>query len=498
MASFAPESSRPEMPGQPDNSTSAGAVTGNGGGVATATTAGQMIALLAELLDAETLEIAAYRLVAGLAADGGYQRVSLGLWEGRRIRLVASSDNNSVLQAHELKSLIAGAMEEALEQGCSLTCPAGEQSAIPILVEHQLLARQVDSALATLPIGLNGQPVAALCFEKQRAPHAQGAQAWSPFTANELLALEQTLALAGPALRWMQMAQIAWHQRLWRTLGQFGASLRMPERKNRRRLILGLGLALTLLTLLPVSDQVGGRSRIEGMEQRTISAPTDSFIKVAHVRPGDRVKAGDPLVDLLEADLQLERDRWNSQLTQHENSYAAAMGRADRVAAATSIARIGEAQAQLSLVDEQLQRARILAPFDAQVIQGDLSQLIGPPVHQGDTLLTLASVDHFRVIVEVDEVDIARVEVGQSGELALSSLPWENYDLVVKRIVPMARAVDGRNVFEVEADLLDPPSALRPGLLGRAQITTGRTPLLWSWSRHMLLRLRVAMWAWLG
>ena len=69
--------------------------------------------------------------------------------------------------------------------------------------------------------------------------------------------------------------------------------------------------------------------------------------------------------------------------------------------------------------------------------------------------------------------------------------------LVVERIAPLARAVDGRNVFEVEARLAEPRPDLRPGLLGRAQIVAGRAPLLWAWTQHALLRLRVALWSWL-
>ena len=173
------------------------------------------------------------------------------------------------------------------------------------------------------------------------------------------------------------------------------------------------------------------------------------------------------------------------------------MAKSDRVAAATSMARIGEAQAQLALVDQQLARGRVTAPFDALVIQGDLSQSIGAPVRQGDTLLTLATTGRHRVMVEVDEVDIARVQPGQAGRLALSSLPWDSEELVVERIAPLAKAVDGRNVFEVEARLLSPRADLRPGLLGRASLVSGRAPLLWAWSRHAAQRLRVAAWAWL-
>jgi multidrug efflux pump subunit AcrA (membrane-fusion protein) len=162
------------------------------------------------------------------------------------------------------------------------------------------------------------------------------------------------------------------------------------------------------------------------------------------------------------------------------------------------MARMGEAQAQLALVEEQLARGRITAPFDAVVIQGDLSQSAGAPVRQGDTLLTLASTAGFRVIVDIDETDIARVQEGQPGTMVLSSSPWEGEELVVQRISPLARPVEGRNVFEVEARLASPRPELRPGLIGRAQIVTGRMPPLWAWTRHALDRVRMAWWSWLG
>jgi len=258
------------------------------------------------------------------------------------------------------------------------------------------------------------------------------------------------------------------------------------------------GLAALFLAVAPLEHEVGGRARVEGAEQRVLVAPADGFVKTAHVRPGDRVKAGDALVDLLDGDLRLERERWTSQLAQHENAYAAAMAKSDRAVASTSLARISEAQSQLALVDEQLLRGRVAAPFDALVIQGDLSQSIGAPVRQGDTLLTLATTGLHRVIVEVDEVDIARVQPGQAGRLALSSLPWDRQDLVVERITPLAKAVDGRNVFEVEARLVAPRGDLRPGLLGRAELVVGRMPPLWAWTRHALARIRVSWWSWLG
>ena len=448
--------------------------------------------LYASLLDTDVLAVGAHRLAAALAADGGFERVSIGLHEAGRTRLIATSHLDLAQLPVELEPALLGAMDEALEQGLTLACPAADEGGDPLLVEHRLLQRLVGGAVATVPLGTAGRPLAAVCVERRGASPDAG------FSADELQRLERLLVLAAPALRWMHAGTEPGLRRLRRDLLRGLAALRQPERRASRHWLLGAAVMVTLAAIVPLEDPVAGRARIEGAEQRVMAAPTDGFIKTAHVRPGDQVRAGAPLVDLLEADLRLEADRWTSQLAQHENAYAAAMGRSDRVAASTSIARVSEAQAQLALVTEQLARGRIVAPFDGQVIQGDLSQQIGAPVRQGDALLTLAKSGRHRVIVEVDEVDIARVQAGQQGRLALSSLPWDREDLVVERIAPLARAVDGRNVFEVEAHLLGTRAELRPGLLGRADIVSGRAPLLWGWTRHALLRLRVALWAWLA
>ena len=496
------------------------------------------VTLYARLLDATSLETGARQLAAALAAGHGFDRTWIGVHEAGRTRLVGGFPVDLQGQAHgELAQRVLGAMDEALDQAQSLAWPPAGPASHPasgtntalvtiaanaaaaagvaatatstasvaatavtdatatatatdaILIEHEALQRQVGGAVACMPLGVGGEACAAVCVERRGD---------APFSAAELLHLERSLVLAAPALRWMQSATEPWHRRLRRGLARQRAALRQPDRRGARRLLAVSALAFGFVALVPLADDVGGRARIEGAEQRVLAAPTDGFVRTANVRPGDRVKAGDVLVELLEADLRLERDRWSSQLAQHENAYASAMARSDRVAAANGMARVGEAQAQLALVDQQLVRGRVTAPFDALVIDGDLSQSIGAPVRQGDTLLTLATSGRHRVVVEVDEVDIARVRPGQGGRLRLSSLFWDSEPVVVERIAPLARAVDGRNVFEVEARLVTPRADLRPGLLGRANLDSDRAPLLWAWSRHALQRLRVAAWAWLG
>lgn len=455
--------------------------------------AASALALYAKVLSASTLQAAAHALVSSLASEYGFSRVTLGLREHGVTSLIASSSQDVANAQSRLSQCIAGAMDEAMEQGVSLVWPipgpASLQLAQAILVEHMALQREVGGTTATIPFGQGGEAYGAVCVERHDG---------APLTSLELHQVGQRLLLAAPALRWMQFGAQSWFQRARRDVKSGWQALRQPRRRTTRRWLLGAAAVVCFLAVAPLEYEVSGRARIEGAQQRVLSAPTDGFVKTAHVRPGDRVKAGAALVDLIEEDQRLERERWSSQLAQHENAFAAAMAKSDRVGTSTSLARVSEAQAQLALIDEQLLRGRMTAPFDALVIQGDLSQSIGAPVRQGDALLTLATTGQFRVIVDIDEIDIARVRVGQAGRLSLSSLPWDSQDLVVERITPLAKAVEGRNIFEVEARLAAPDVELRPGLLGRAELVVGRMPPLWALTRHAVDRIRLTWWNWLG
>ena len=450
--------------------------------------------MYAKVLAASSLDAAAHALVEALTADFGYSLAAIGLSSRNRTQLLASTHLDQANPQADLPQALLGAMDESIEQGVALAWPqpqpetAGAAAADVIRVEHVALQRQLGGAVASVPLGNAGEAFAAVTVAREGEPFASG----------ELAYLEQVLVLVAPALRWMHHAGQPWHRRMARELAQGLSTLRQPRRRRTRWVLAAGVLALLFAALAPLEYEVGGRARIEGVQQRVVSAPTDGFVKTAYVRPGDTVRAGDPLVDLIEGDLQLERGRWASQIEQHENAYAAAMSKADRMGASTSMARMGEAQAQLALVEQQITRGRITAPFDAVVIQGDLSQSAGAPVRQGDNLLTLASSAGFRVIVEIDETDIARVAPGQAGRMVLSSSPWDTQDLVIERISPLSRAVDGRNVFDVQARLAGARPDLRPGLSGRAGFVVGRMPPLWAWTRHVLDRVRLAWWSWLG
>ncbi len=130
-------------------------------------------------------------------------------------------------------------------------------------------------------------------------------------------------------------------------------------------------------------------------------------------------------------------------------------------------------------------------------MSGDLSQMIGASVQRGQVLFEVAPLDSYRVILNVDEREIGRVETGQTGELVVSALPNEALSFRVDKITPIADAQSGRNVFRVEGLIVDSPQHLRPGMEGIGKIEIGRHNLAWIWLHPLVDWLRIWSWHWL-
>lgn len=448
------------------------------------------------------LEPASQAGARALASALSARRVSLAMDRGDgQLRLLGLSDGQVAEAAAVAEEALLDALCEAFDQQADVHWPAvnpnGPRSSS---MAGRAEMPRVDHALRTLlatrtgagssyPLVADGRTVGAVCIEWETQAARDQARTLLP---------EHLMAWMAPVLALMHDNERGWARRLVDGARAWFASSERPERRWRRSFVPVLVAVLVGVAAWPATQLIGGPARLEGAIQRVLAAPADGFIHQVHARPGDRVRAGQPLVDLADRELQLERQRWHSQLAQQLDAHAAAQARQDRAGLAQHQAKADEAQAQLDLVDEKLGRARLLAPFDAVVVQGDLAQQLGAPVKQGTELMTLAPQGAYRVIVEIDERDVAELQIGQGGSLALSAMPWQALPLKVVRIAPVARATDGHNVFEVEAELPSPPSELRPGLLGQARIEAGTAPLAWQWTRRVLASLSLAWWRWVA
>ena len=254
--------------------------------------------------------------------------------------------------------------------------------------------------------------------------------------------------------------------------------------------------AVAFFAVFTITFRISGDARIEGQIQQSAVAPFAGYIAQASVRPGDRVRAGDLLAQLYDRDLRLEHHAWSSRREQYARELQRSLSEHKVAMANVYRAQMEEASAQIALIAQKIERTRIEAPFDAIVIEGDLTQTLGRAVQQGEAPYKLAPLDAYRIVIEVDERDIHFVANQQSGHVLLMAMPDKSLPFQVVKITPTTSSTKGRNAFRVEARLDEPFNALRPGMEGIAKVEAGSQLAIWIWSRRLLDWARLQIWAW--
>ncbi len=441
----------------------------------------------ATILERRRLREAATAAVSQLAKSLGCERVSLGLVERRQLRLRALSDTAELEHRTQLIRDIEAAMEEAIDEAAPVVYPPLAAGSSQATNAHERLARRhADKGVCTVPLSNDGSIVGALTFERSSS---------DAFDTSTVDLCDAISSLLGPVLE-LKREQDRWigakvghsiHGLITRLVGP-----RHPWTKLAAASLLAL---VAFLGLATGQHRVAGDAVLEGSVQRALVAPIDGYVKTASARAGDVVEDGDLLAALDDRELSLERRKWSSERDEFVKERRRAVAKLDLPQAKIFEAQVAKAEAQLALIDGQLAHTRILAPFDGVVVNGDLSRALGAPVERGQVLFEVAPLDSYRVALQVDEADVGNVAAGQPGELALAALPGETFPLVVEQIIALAEAVDGRNVFRVEARLEGSYPFLRPGMKGVGKVDVEPRKLLWIWTHRLAERVRLWLWA---
>ena len=145
-------------------------------------------------------------------------------------------------------------------------------------------------------------------------------------------------------------------------------------------------------------------------------------------------------------------------------------------AAELSLARIKVEQARLALeqASERLTQAWVRAPISGTVMSVDI--VAGQRVGAGTQVATIADVSQLELTVNVAEVDIDRVQVGQEAQIAIDAMAGHTFSGRVKRVAPAGETSQGVVNYPVSialtASITDSHrlSSVRPGMTAVASI----------------------------
>jgi multidrug resistance efflux pump len=130
--------------------------------------------------------------------------------------------------------------------------------------------------------------------------------------------------------------------------------------------------------------------------------------------------------------MQKSQSEWDQAVAEH--ALVEASARPDEIAIEEG--NVAAAEARLRLSEAELAQTRLLAPSDGRILKvfAEPGEEAGPSTSQ--PVLLLADLSKRRVRAFVEELDAARVEVGQRAQVTADGLPGQIFDGTVALVLP--------------------------------------------------------------
>ncbi|MEL6259474.1 MAG: efflux RND transporter periplasmic adaptor subunit [Cyanobacteria bacterium J06631_12] len=148
---------------------------------------------------------------------------------------------------------------------------------------------------------------------------------------------------------------------------------------------------------------------------------------------------------------------------------AQAQVEAQRQAIASAANQVEAQQAVVAQTQKQLSYAELRSPLTGLVLTREVD--VGDFVESGATVLELGDLSTLEVTVQVSELDVEQIEVGQAARVRLDAFPGEGSMLgEVERIAPVADGVS--RLIPVQVSIPNTDRQMGSGLLARVQFSS--------------------------
>jgi HlyD family secretion protein len=129
---------------------------------------------------------------------------------------------------------------------------------------------------------------------------------------------------------------------------------------------------------------------------------------------------------------------------------------------------VAAAQARVDAARASVELGMIMAPFEGTVTFVEVKP--GDIVTMGSRGFGLADLTQMFVDVEIPEVDIDRIQLGQDVSLTFDAVPNNLYAGVVTDVGRVGTSVQGVVNFGVEVEVLKPDASIKPGMTAAVNI----------------------------
>ncbi|WP_417386426.1 efflux RND transporter periplasmic adaptor subunit [Gimesia sp.] len=395
----------------------------------------------------------------------GCRQIAIGIKStpNSRCRLIAISDTQHFDKASPAAQAIETALEETIQRNETACWSEQEngQDSVSLSLRSVCTQQNAKSAIC----------VPLTCTEHE----LRGALCAIEIAADKMEKTRRLLEAAATPLANTFTAS----QRQSGMTGTWKTALRKLLQDRIRLVVLGTCLILSAILFVPWPYQVACECQLEPVKQRFIVAPFEGTLETMLVEPGDLVHQGDVLARMDPRELQWKRSGLIADRNQAVKRRDSAQAVRDYTTQQLARLEAERVSLELELIDHRINHLEIKSPVDGIVVAGSLNWTEGAPLEIGEALFEIAPLDRMIVEVAVPDSEISHVREGQNVQIRLEALPDSDQTLTLARIHPRAEIRDEANIFIAEAMLENDAGVLRPGMKGRARITTVDQPVYW-------------------
>lgn len=191
-----------------------------------------------------------------------------------------------------------------------------------------------------------------------------------------------------------------------------------------------------------------GSNTLSYVKSMIVKAASGGIVTALNVENGQNVKKGEVLVNLDNDDLELTIQ--------------------------TNDLKLEDLYSELETAEEKLLDYKIYAPFDGTFTLNDIKQ--GNSIKQGDTLGSVANYDAMEFSIDVDELDIAKIQAGQTAKVtvdALTETATKPLKGTVTKIAVEGTSSNGVSTYPVTVQIEQNP-ALKGSMSANAEIVVSQ------------------------
>lgn len=226
---------------------------------------------------------------------------------------------------------------------------------------------------------------------------------------------------------------------------------------------------------------------LEPLRQTNVGANTPGRIERIFVEEGDRVSAGDPLVQMEDNQLRQARIQFETAKREYERLVPLhAEGAVTQQQLDLAQTEMENAEITLNvLVENTTLRSGLNGIVTEKWFEENELYSASPTESGAPGIVQVMQINPLRLIINVNETRLSNLDVGQTVRLTSDALPGREFQSQVSRIFP---TVDpATRTVRVEVIVENNDSVLRPGMFVRAALQTAEYEELFI-PREALLR----------